>query len=151
MPSKRKAFTGALMVMAAVALCGTVQARTVTIAVVRDGPSVEDSILPLIEEELGRLADADLVFKQAPEFDAGWDGARTGSVIENALRDREVDMILGRFKFEDKVMKLFLESRHTSEFKAKMEKLGEQLSQMRQEYETVKVYTTGVIDSLPAA
>jgi len=95
MLSKVKPIITALMLLSAVLLGSAAEARTVTIAVVRDGPSVEDALLPLVEEELGRLTDAELIFKQAPEFDAGWDGTRMRSVIENALRDREVDMILG--------------------------------------------------------
>jgi len=95
MLSKVKPIITALMLLSAVLLGSAAEARTVTIAVVRDGPSVEDALLPLAEEELGRLTEAASIFKQAPEFDAGWDGTRMRSVIENALRDREVDMILG--------------------------------------------------------
>jgi len=73
MLSKVKAIVTALMLLSAVLLGSAAEARTVTIAVVRDGPSVEDALLPLVEEELGRLTDAELIFKQAPEFDAGWD------------------------------------------------------------------------------
>ncbi len=68
----------------------------VTIAVVRDGPSREDVYTELIEAELRRLVaeDAEVVFKTDPSFDAQWDLNRIRSVIQNAMNDREVDIVL---------------------------------------------------------
>jgi outer membrane protein TolC len=71
-------------------------AREVTIAVVKDGPSSEEQLVPQIESELNRLVkdDATIRFKTDPSFDAGWDPDRIPDVIQNALRDRSVDMIM---------------------------------------------------------
>lgn len=86
-------------VLAGVMLTGVqvAEARTVTIAVLRDGETPQDDLLSRIERELGQqvASGVDVVFKSDPAFDAGWDAARMTTVIENALRDREVDMILG--------------------------------------------------------
>jgi outer membrane protein TolC len=90
-----KAATATLILLAAVLVGNAACARTVTVGVVRDGPSRDDALLPMIQEELGRLSDADIVFKQPPEFDAAWDGSRAGRVVEAALADGEVDIILG--------------------------------------------------------
>jgi len=72
-------------------------ARQVTIAVVQDGPSEENEILGLIEPELKHLAgDATkVVFKTGPAFDARWEAGRFRKVIENAMKDRQVDLVLG--------------------------------------------------------
>ncbi len=68
----------------------------VTIAVVTDGPGPENGIVPHIKAELMQLADPALSirFKSVPEFDARWDLNRYRKVIQNALEDPEVDMIL---------------------------------------------------------
>ena len=72
-------------------------ARQVTIAVVQDGPSEENEILGLIEPELKHLVGdtRKVVFKTAPAFDAGWEAGRFRKVIENAMKDRQVDLVLG--------------------------------------------------------
>ncbi len=74
----------------------SVQAREITIAVVKDGPSSEEQLVGKIESELKRLvkSDATIIFKTDPSFDAGWDPGRTRGVIQNALRDPSVNMIL---------------------------------------------------------
>lgn len=76
---------------------GSAAARTVTIGVVRDGPVARGELVPRVEEELRRLVSGDVTirFKAVPEFDAGWDGARIRTVLENALSDPEVDIVLG--------------------------------------------------------
>lgn len=76
---------------------GPATARTVTIAVVQDGPVAGEDLVPRIEEELNNLvaSDVTLRFKAAPEFDAGWDGTRVRAALESALRDPEVDIVLG--------------------------------------------------------
>jgi ABC-type uncharacterized transport system substrate-binding protein len=72
------------------------QAREITVAVVKDGPSSEEQLVNKIESELNRLVkgDATIRFKTDPSFDAGWDQGRIPGVIQNALRDPSVDMIL---------------------------------------------------------
>jgi outer membrane protein len=72
-------------------------AKRVTIAVVRDGPSEVNEILDRIRPELDHLvgADYEVTFDESDEFDARWDAQRTRLVIENALRNRAVDMIVG--------------------------------------------------------
>ena len=56
-----------------------------------------DEILGLIEPELKHLVgDAtEVVFKTAPTFDARWEAGRFRKVIENAMKDRQVDLVLG--------------------------------------------------------
>ncbi len=69
----------------------------VVVAVVRDGPSNDDRLLPLIESvlvEIGR-GETELVLRSLPQFDAGWDGALVPTVIRDALTDRQVYIILG--------------------------------------------------------
>ncbi len=76
---------------------GSAAARTVTIGVVRDGPVARGDLVLRVEEELRRLVSGDVTirFKAVPEFDAGWDGARVRTVLENAINDPEVDIVLG--------------------------------------------------------
>jgi outer membrane protein TolC len=73
-------------------------ARTVTIAVVRDGPTdlnddMMDRIRPELEHLVGR--DHDVVWDMSDDYDAMWDPARTKTALQNALRNRNVHMILG--------------------------------------------------------
>ena len=72
------------------------QNSKITIAVVKDGSSAEEQLVERIETELQRLVKTgiDIKFKAAPEFDAGWDVKQVKNVINNALKDRQVDMIL---------------------------------------------------------
>ena len=84
----------------AVAVClfavTPVTARTITIAVVRDGPSTSDALVPLIEQQLQKLlADDTIVMKTDAEFDAGWQPERAGAVIQAAMRDGSVDYVVG--------------------------------------------------------
>jgi len=76
---------------------GRTHARTVTIAVVQDGPTEESEITGSIEQELERLlSEKDhIVFKTSPEFDAQWKDARYRRVIQNAMNDPGVDIVLG--------------------------------------------------------
>jgi outer membrane protein len=71
-------------------------AKRMTIAVVKDGPSAEDKLIPLIEEELKLLAGkgTQVLFKETANFDAQWDLAEARQVVINALLDREVNIIL---------------------------------------------------------
>ena len=87
--------TACFLFLTSIPLSG--QARQVTIAVVQDGPSAENEILGLIEPELKHLAgDATkVVFKTGPAFDARWEAGRFRKVIENAMKDRQVDLVLG--------------------------------------------------------
>jgi len=86
-----------LAFLCAVVLAAPAAARTVTIAVVRDGPGNDDALVPLVESELGRLLGAGDTARllSLPEFDAGYtaDGARRA--IETAMASREVDLLLG--------------------------------------------------------
>jgi outer membrane protein TolC len=71
--------------------------RRLTIAVVRDGPSPGDTLPRLIEDELRTLlgsSAAQITFKTAPEFDAGWEGARMGAALQAALDDPAIDLVL---------------------------------------------------------
>ena len=66
--------------------------RSVTIGVVRDGPSPGDTMLALIQRELaGLLASAGATFdlKQAPAFDAGWRADGMIPALRAALDDPE--------------------------------------------------------------
>jgi outer membrane protein TolC len=71
--------------------------RRLTIGVVRDGPSPGDTLPRLIEDELRTLLGsnaAQITFKTAPQFDAGWQGARMGAALQAALDDPAVDLVL---------------------------------------------------------
>ena len=74
-----------------------VWAKEYHIAVVKDGPSWEDGKLSDIEAEINHmLGSADrVVFDLSEKFDAKWQKDRYRKVIENALKDRKIDMILG--------------------------------------------------------
>jgi outer membrane protein TolC/ABC-type uncharacterized transport system substrate-binding protein len=79
-----------------VCLLVSLNAREITIAVVKDGQSSEEQLVDKIEVELKRLVkeDATIIFKTDPSFDAEWDPQRIPDVLQNALNDRSVDMIL---------------------------------------------------------
>ncbi|NOR14172.1 MAG: hypothetical protein GQ544_00555 [Candidatus Aminicenantes bacterium] len=70
--------------------------RTVTVAVVRDGPMPDNEYAKLIETELGKHlpGDTNVLFKEDPGFNAQWKPERYRTVIENALNDPEVDLIV---------------------------------------------------------
>ncbi|UCE03008.1 MAG: TolC family protein [Candidatus Latescibacterota bacterium] len=67
-----------------------------TVGVVKDGPSIEDELVLRIEAELRTMlpAGSSIRFKSDPAFDAGWDHARAETVLRNALRDPETDVVL---------------------------------------------------------
>jgi outer membrane protein TolC len=71
-------------------------AASITIGVVRDGPAADEDIVSLIESELSKHVPAGTVvrFKDTPEFNAGWNINRVAEVLQNALADPEVDIIL---------------------------------------------------------
>ena len=73
----RNAVVKLLFLIQATALPVLAQER-VTIAVVKDGPSSEDRLAALIEDELKLIikADADISFKTDPTFDAQGDISR---------------------------------------------------------------------------
>jgi len=70
--------------------------KSVTIAVVRDGPSPGTDIVPLIRQELEiLLSEGESVnFRESAEFDAAWDVSRAGHVLSNALADPAIDIVL---------------------------------------------------------
>jgi outer membrane protein TolC len=70
--------------------------RTVTIAVVRDGPGPEMQAVDAIERELQlHLPEGVRTrFDRDAAFDAGWDPARARPVLERALGDAEIDYVL---------------------------------------------------------
>jgi outer membrane protein TolC len=67
-----------------------------TIAVVRDGPIMTGTNVDDIEEQVRLLAGPDrpVVFKKSSAFDAGWDATRATPVVQAALADPEVDILL---------------------------------------------------------
>ncbi|MGB5848294.1 MAG: TolC family protein [Ignavibacteriaceae bacterium] len=75
----------------------SVSNESINIAVVRDGPTGDVEITALIEPELKHLLGDDytLNFIESTEFNAQWDPNNFRSVIENALNDETVDIILG--------------------------------------------------------
>jgi outer membrane protein TolC len=75
---------------------GPGRAPDVVIAVVRDGPPVDEDIAQLIDEELGlHLPPGTRVtFKTDPSFDAGWQPGKAATVLGNALADPETDLVL---------------------------------------------------------
>jgi len=73
-----------------------VTAPTVTVAVVRDGPSPEPGLVPPIRTELERLASGEFTvrFKENDAFDGGWNADRAAGAVQAALDDPEVDLVL---------------------------------------------------------
>ncbi len=73
-----------------------VTARTVTVAVVRDGPSPGPGLVPEIRTELERLASGEFVirFKEDDAFDGRWNADRAAEAVQAALDDPEVDIVL---------------------------------------------------------
>ncbi len=71
--------------------------KKITIAVVRDGPAEMIEIVDQIRPEVNHLvgSDYDVTFDMSDKYDAGWDLRRIRRVIETALGDRSIDMILG--------------------------------------------------------
>jgi outer membrane protein TolC len=71
--------------------------NSITVAVVKDGPSREYGIISTIERELKQLLPEgpDVIFLEDPAFDAGWEPARVRTVLRNALDDPRVDIVLG--------------------------------------------------------
>jgi outer membrane protein TolC len=75
---------------------GPSSARTITIAVVQDGPSPGTDIVPMIRQELDALVGGGttVTYRLAPEYDAAWDGSRVDKALARALEDPEIDIIL---------------------------------------------------------
>jgi outer membrane protein TolC/ABC-type uncharacterized transport system substrate-binding protein len=71
--------------------------EAINIAIVRDGPTNDIDITGLIEPELLHLLGDDYTFNfiEAPQFNAQWDPNKFRSVVENALNDETVDILLG--------------------------------------------------------
>jgi len=72
-------------------------AKKITIAVVRDGPSEMNEIVDLIRPELNHLvgSDYEVVLDESESYDAGWDAQRIRPVIEQAMRNPKVDIVMG--------------------------------------------------------
>ncbi len=71
--------------------------KHINIAVVRDGPTSNLEITELIKPELLHLLGDDYSFSfvESSDFNAQWDPNKFRSVVENALNDEKVDIILG--------------------------------------------------------
>ena len=69
--------------------------RSITIAVVRDGPMPED-FSNRVESELRQVAapDTELTFLRTPELDGQWDRARAREALRAALDNPDVDFVL---------------------------------------------------------
>ena len=69
--------------------------RSITIAVVRDGPMPED-FSTRVESELRQVAapDTELNFVRTPELDGRWDPARAREALRAALDNPDVDFVL---------------------------------------------------------
>ena len=69
----------------------------INIAVVRDGPTNDVQITNLIKPELEHLLSEDYSFSfiEDPRFNADWDNGNFRAVVENALNDNSIDIILG--------------------------------------------------------
>jgi len=92
----------ALAVIALISLCVAAPppaqaAKKVTIAVVRDGPTEMNDIIDKIRPELDHLVGAahDVTFDTSEQYDAQWDPGRIRSVIEAAMNNRSVDIVVG--------------------------------------------------------
>ncbi|MBL9204999.1 MAG: TolC family protein [Opitutaceae bacterium] len=75
----------------------TATSRTVTIAVVRDGPSwLLDDMAAAFRQEAQALTQgrATLRFEEGGRLDAGWDDARVASALDAALADPAIDYVL---------------------------------------------------------
>jgi outer membrane protein len=72
-------------------------AKKITIAVVRDGPTEMNEIVDRIRPELDHLvgADYDVTFDMSDVYDAAWEPQRMRAVIDAAMRNRNVDIVLG--------------------------------------------------------
>jgi len=72
-------------------------AKKITIAVVRDGPSEANEIVDKIRPELQHLLgeDYEVTFDMSVDYGAGWDPQRVPAVIEKAMSNRRVDIVLG--------------------------------------------------------
>lgn len=71
-------------------------AKQITIAVVRDGPTEMNEIVDKIRPELDHLigSDYDVTFDMSEAYDAGWDRQRIRPVLESALRNPKIDIVL---------------------------------------------------------
>ena len=91
------AFAGALAAAALLPAGVAAAPKKITIAVVRDGPTEMNDIVSEIRPELNHLAGADyeVAFDMSDEYDAGWDPRRIRPVIERAMSNKSVDIVLG--------------------------------------------------------
>ncbi len=98
-PGRPAAGRAILLATALLALLGatTAPARTITIAVVRDGPDPAETVVDLVRTELAHMVGDEhaLVFVEDTRFDAGWDPARVGPALDAALQQAGVDLVLG--------------------------------------------------------
>ncbi len=85
-----------LFFLCVVLLAGAAAARTVTVAVVRDGPAPGQDLVARIQEELPRHVPAGttVAWKEDPAFDAGWDADRVRDALNAALADPDVEIVL---------------------------------------------------------
>ena len=98
-PSLSAAAGGALLaaILMSVLSADDAAARTITIAVVRDGQSPSGTIVDLVRAELQHMVGDQhtLVFAEDARYDAGWDPARVGPALTAAMKDTGVDLVLG--------------------------------------------------------
>jgi len=76
---------------------GDSKGAQVTVAVVQDGPGESLDDLSLRFENAFRTltrGEISINFKSGPNFSADWDQARAGKVLDAALRDKTVDLVL---------------------------------------------------------
>ena len=71
--------------------------NVVNIAVVRDGPSEQMNILNIIKPELDHFLGEEftVAFIESEKFNAGWQSDKFKEVVENALSDENIDIVLG--------------------------------------------------------
>ncbi len=95
-----KLFLIPLVCISLIFFCGIIKAqkpdRTITIAVVHDGPTPGQEYVKLLESELAKHLPGEIkvVFKEDPSFHARWNPERYRTVIDNALNDPDVDILL---------------------------------------------------------
>ncbi|HPF69177.1 MAG TPA: TolC family protein [Candidatus Krumholzibacteria bacterium] len=86
-----------VLAAALLGLAGPALARTITIAVVRDGPDAADSTVALVRAELTHMVgDAHrIVFTEDARYDAGWQPGRVAGALDAAMTAPGVDFVLG--------------------------------------------------------
>ncbi len=73
------------------------QKPTITIAVVKDGPGRYQDILTEMKSELAHLVGdrGTVLFDEKPAYDAQWNPDRMRTVIESAMKNPDVDYVVG--------------------------------------------------------